>query len=62
MPIHEVVLSRKPDAYDMRRRALERLYLRKAAVDKLILSLQNYQKTQRAKAPCIPFSAVRKCS
>lgn len=62
MPIHEVLLDRRRDTNEVRRRALERLYLRKAAVDELILSLQNYQKMQRAKAACIPFSAARKCS
>ena len=62
MPIHAVVLDRKRDTEEVRRRALERLYLRKAAVDELILSLQKYQKAQGAKAPCIPFSAARKCS
>jgi len=63
MPLHEVVLSpRRDDVYDMRRRALERLYMRKAAVDELISSLQNYEKTKQPKAPCIPFSAARKCS
>jgi hypothetical protein len=61
MPIHEVVRNRRQDSDEMRRRALERLYMRKAAVDQLILSLQNYQKVQR-KAPCIPFTAARKCS
>ena len=47
----------------IRRRALERLYLRKAAVDELIESLENYVRTQRMEvAPCIPFSGVQKCS
>ena len=47
--------QRESDA--IRRRALERLYMRKAAVDDLIESLENYLKTQRAaSAPCIPFS------
>jgi hypothetical protein len=61
MPIHAVVLGER-DRTDMRRRALERLYMRKAAVDDLIRSLEHYQKTQRAKAPCIPFNEARKCS
>jgi hypothetical protein len=62
MPIHEVVVDRRRDSDEMRRRALERLYMRRAAVDELIISLQNYQETQRAKAPCIPFNEARKCS
>ena len=62
MPLHEVVPTGRRDSDEMRRRALDRLYLRKAAVDELILSLQNYQRTKREKAPVIPFSVVRKCS
>jgi predicted short-subunit dehydrogenase-like oxidoreductase (DUF2520 family) len=62
MPIPQVVSRGQQDTDEVRRRALERLYLRKAAVDELIRSLQNYQEAQRAKAPCIPFSEVRKCS
>ena len=62
MPIHEVVVDRRRDSDEVRLRALERLYLRKAAVDELILSLQHYQETQRAKAPCIPLNEARKCS
>ena len=69
MPIHEVAFGgqpgtfgRKEDRSDIRRRALERLYVRKAAVDELIHSLETYQTAQRAIAPCIPFSEARKCS
>jgi len=62
MPIHEVVPANRWDTDEIRRRALERLYLRKAAVDELILSLQHYASTKKGKAPCIPFNAVRKCS
>jgi len=63
MPLQEVIApSPRPDSDDMRRRALERLYMRKAAVDELIVSLQNYQKTKILKAPCIPFSVARKYS
>jgi len=62
MPIYQMVLAPRQDSHEIRRRALERLYLRKAVVDELIISLQNYQKSKRGKAPCIPFSAARKCS
>ena len=62
MRIPEVVPAGRQDTQKIRRRALQRLYLRRAAVDELIRSLQNYQKLQKAKAPCIPFSAARKCS
>jgi hypothetical protein len=62
MPIHEVIPHRMRETDEVRRRALERLYLRKAAVDELIESLQNYQRAQRAKAPVMPFSVARKCS
>lgn len=62
MPIYALVDSRKQDTDDIRRRALERLYLRKAAVDELIHSLENYQKTKRPEAPCIPFNEARKWS
>jgi hypothetical protein len=62
MPIQAVVPRHRPDTDDVRRRALERLYLRREAVDQLIESLQNYQDAQQAKAPCIPFSEARKCS
>jgi hypothetical protein len=63
MPIHAVADSVRRNSDEMRRRALERLYMRKAAVDDLILSLQNYEKIKQSKAPCIvPFNAARKCS
>jgi hypothetical protein len=62
MPLHEVVSLPRRDSDDLRQRALERLYLRKAAVDQLIVSLQNYEKMKRPPAPCIPFSGARKCS
>jgi hypothetical protein len=47
MPLHEVVSLPRRDSDDLRQRALERLYLRKAAVDQLIVSLQNYEKMKR---------------
>ena len=47
----------------IRRRALERLYERRAAVDDLIRSLEEYQRAKgRRRAPCIEFSAVQTCS
>jgi hypothetical protein len=47
----------------IRRRALERLYERRAAVDELIVLLERYQDTQqRNLAPCVPINALRKCS
>ena len=45
----------------IRRRALERLYERRATVDELIDSLERYQQ-QRPQAVCIEISAGRKCS
>jgi hypothetical protein len=47
---------------DIRYRALERLYLRREAVDELIRSLEQYEDAAPRRAPCIPFSADRKCS
>jgi hypothetical protein len=47
----------------IRRRALERLYERRAAVDDLIRSLEEYQRTKAGRrAPCVEISAVRTCS
>jgi hypothetical protein len=47
----------------VRRRALERLYERRAAVDELIVLLERYQDVQQRKLPaCVPINAVRKCS
>lgn len=50
-----------PDSEDVRLRALERLYLRREAVDALIRSLEAYQQAGTRKAPCIPINAGRKC-
>jgi hypothetical protein len=45
----------------IRRRALERLYERRSAVDQLILSLERYQGEQSARiANCIEISAAKK--
>jgi hypothetical protein len=47
----------------IRRRALERLYQRKAAVEDLIRSLEGYERTTHPKTgECIPFNALEKCS
>jgi hypothetical protein len=48
---------------EIRRRALERLYQRKAAVDELIESLENYQRCRvNQGAVCVPFNATPTCS
>jgi ERCC4-type nuclease len=47
----------------IRRRALDRLYERKAAVEDLIRSLEDYQlANQPRRGECVPFIAPRKCS
>ena len=47
----------------IRARALERLYERKAAVEDLIRSLQDYQRSNAPRrAECIEFSAPPRCS
>jgi hypothetical protein len=47
----------------IRRRALDRLYQRKAAVEDLIQALEDYQRAEsHQKAECIDFSVARKCS
>ena len=52
-----------PDGEEVRLRALERLYLRREAVDELIRSLEAYQQSaRRRKALCVAINAVRKCS
>jgi hypothetical protein len=53
--------SAVPDREDVRLRALERLYLRREAVDTLIRSLEAYQRSESRKAPCIPINVERKC-
>jgi len=52
---------RKQGAEVFRNRTLERLYSRRAVVDDLIRSLENYQRFPLRKGPgeCIP---IRKCS
>jgi hypothetical protein len=46
----------------VRRRALERLYLRREAVDTLIRSLEAYQQSVKRRALGGRVNAVRKCS
>jgi hypothetical protein len=47
----------------MRRRALDRLYERRAAVETLIQSLEDYQKIREARlSRSVDFTAARKCS
>jgi hypothetical protein len=47
----------------MRRRALDRLYERRAAVETLIQSLEDYQKIRDARlTQSVDFTAARKCS
>jgi hypothetical protein len=51
-----------PAAEEMRFRALERLYVRREAVDELIRSLEGYEEATTRLAPCVPISARKKCS
>lgn len=47
----------------IRRRALERLYERRDAVDNLIHSLEDYERCRESRqAICIEINARRKCS
>jgi hypothetical protein len=68
MPIALVTSSsadrvRASSADAIRRRALERLYERRDAVEDLIQSLEGYEQCHKARrAACIEFSASRKCS
>jgi len=46
----------------IRRRALDRLYERRSAVQDLIRSLEDYQRSKDGRlAECVVFSARRKC-
>lgn len=53
---------RIPAADAIRRRALERLYERRDAVEDLIRSLEGYEQCHKARAACIDISAAWKCS
>jgi len=57
LAVDEIEVTRIDE--DIRRRALERLYSRRNAVDALIRSLEVYQETELRRAPCIPINAVR---
>jgi hypothetical protein len=46
---------------EIRLRALDRLYLRREAVDALIRSLEAYQNCEPRKAPVISINAARMC-
>jgi hypothetical protein len=47
----------------VRRRALQRLYEQRAAVEELISSLEQYQNAQqRHRAACVEFNVAPKCS
>ena len=70
MPMPNALLSR-PDSAELsrllpdetRKRALERLYARRAAVEDLIQSLERYQRSQDAPiAECLGFGIEPKCS
>ena len=55
--------SRNRDSESMRRRALERLYERKAAVDGLIQSLENYERSLKGSvAGFVRLNELPKCS
>ncbi len=45
----------------LRRRALDRLYERRNVVDSLIQSLEDYQRNQSGRAPCIEITARERC-
>lgn len=54
--------SRTATSEYIRKRALARLYERRATVDSLIETLQRYQEQRREMAACIEITAGRKCS
>jgi hypothetical protein len=52
-----------PASDGVRQRALERLYERRAAVEVLIESLEEYERCrERQRATCIEFTAAPTCS
>jgi hypothetical protein len=62
-PPHSAERNRLLSVDALRRRALERLYERRAAVEDLIQSLEDYQRSNLGhKARCLEFSAARRCS
>jgi hypothetical protein len=63
LPAGSLERSRLIPSDFIRRRALERLYERKAAVEDLIESLETYERITRPKTgECVPFRAEPKCS
>ena len=62
-PITHYQENRASVSDSIRRRALERLYERRATVDELIDALERYQEERRQRvAPCISIAAARKWS
>ena len=58
-----VPVCRVTEVEYIRRRALERLYARRDALDDLIRSLEDYDEASTApRAECIPISVGRRCS
>jgi hypothetical protein len=49
-------------AEEARMRALERLYLRREAVEELIRSLECYEETSGRRAPCVSITSATTCS
>lgn len=61
-PIASAERNRRIPVDLIRRRALERLYERRAAVQDLIRALEEYQRSREIRlAQCIDFSAHRRC-
>jgi len=55
--------SRSLASDHVRQRALQRLYEKKAAVEELIWSLEQYQNTQQKhRAECVEINAAPRCS
>jgi hypothetical protein len=64
-PTHRLTAQRNrtADSDTIRRRALERLYQRRTAVDQLIESLERYEESRAIRpASGIPVTEMRKCS
>jgi hypothetical protein len=54
------IFQRALPADDVKRQALERLYVRRSSVDALIRSLEVYQAAGESRfAPCIPINVAR---
>jgi len=61
-PISSAERAQIAAVHGIRTRALERLYERRAAVDNLIRSLEDYASNSVRRRECLEFSAARKCS